>query len=59
MKYQYFVTIMRNLFLPPKTEKSIDQKPGTEELCRLLQVAEDEQFTVITYLHYNTFKAAF
>ena len=32
---------------------SIDQKPGTEELCRLLQVAEDEQFTVITYLHYS------
>lgn len=32
---------------------SIEQKSGTEELCRLLQVAEDEQFTVITYLHYS------
>ncbi|MCI9176681.1 MAG: GntR family transcriptional regulator [Lachnospiraceae bacterium] len=32
---------------------SVEEKPSTEELCRLLNVDEDERFTVISYLHYS------
>ena len=32
---------------------SIEQRQSTEELCRLLNVDREEQFTVITYLHYS------
>lgn len=32
---------------------SFEQRPSTEDLCRLLNVDREEQFTVITYLHYS------